>query len=386
MSVPAFIDAGEVEQILELRSFLKSLGAEISEENSERGLVTDLLHVIEAANICWKESADNDHLECVFNSIISLILIVPQEKSENVVVSFCEKVAKAPPGDKRATVRIRLLNHLFHGLDERSSHRYLVYYHLVRLAGQVQCIDYITTDLRQLKTWIGQWEISSQKYQTLLRALYDAFVAAKQSEQSTKVMIELLGTYTEENASQARDDAHKCIVTCLGDPSTFLLDHLLTLKPVKFLEGELIHDLLTIFVSGNLDGYMKFYNSNTDYVNTLGLSHDDNMQKMRLLTFMQMAENKKEIDFETIQKEMKLAPNEVEAFIIDVVRTKAVRCKIEQREKRIVISSTTHRTFQKQQWQLLRDNFITWRENLTNICASLAAITPALDPGKPPAY
>jgi translation initiation factor 3 subunit M len=41
------------------------------------------------------------------------------------------------------------------------------------------------------------------------------------------------------------------------------------------------------------------------------------MQKMRLLTFMQMAENKKEIDFETIQKEMKLAPDEVEAFVID---------------------------------------------------------------------
>ncbi len=35
----------------------------------------------------------------------------------------------------------------------------------------------------------------------------------------------------------------RCIVTCLGDPNTFILDHLLTLKPVKFLEGELIHDV-----------------------------------------------------------------------------------------------------------------------------------------------
>ena len=62
-------------------------------------------------------------------------------------------------------------------------------------------------------------------------------------ELATKVMIELLGTYTEDNASQARDDAHKCIVTCLADPNTFLMDHLLSLKPVKFLEGELIHDV-----------------------------------------------------------------------------------------------------------------------------------------------
>ena len=114
-------------------------------------------------------------------------------------------------------------------------------------------------------------------------------------KQATKVMIQLLGTYTEDNASQARDDAHRygfnlgwtilqlyvrnqrislslyspiitvmyvrimmwsfihcqgmcsspsrCIVTCLEDPNTFLMDHLLTLKPVKFLEGELIHDV-----------------------------------------------------------------------------------------------------------------------------------------------
>lgn len=86
-------------------------------------------------------------------------------------------------------------------------------------------------------------------------------------------MVELLGSYTEDNASQARVDAHRytdvlhlsfirqcidpqhtytrvclifrCIVRALKDPNTFLMDHLLTLKPVRFLEGELIHDVST---------------------------------------------------------------------------------------------------------------------------------------------
>lgn len=35
----------------------------------------------------------------------------------------------------------------------------------------------------------------------------------------------------------------RCIVRALKDPNTFLFDHLLTLKPVRFLEGELIHDV-----------------------------------------------------------------------------------------------------------------------------------------------
>lgn len=43
-------------------------------------------------------------------------------------------------------------------------------------------------------------------------------------------MIELLGTYTTENASQAREDAHRCIIASLADPTTYIMDHLLTLK------------------------------------------------------------------------------------------------------------------------------------------------------------
>ena len=42
-------------QTLELRAFLKSLGAEISEENAETGILTDLKNIIEASSICWKE-------------------------------------------------------------------------------------------------------------------------------------------------------------------------------------------------------------------------------------------------------------------------------------------------------------------------------------------
>ena len=35
-------------------------------------------------------------------------------------------------------------------------------------------------------------------------------------------------------------------MTCLADPETFLMDHLLALKPVKFLEGEPIHNVSLI--------------------------------------------------------------------------------------------------------------------------------------------
>lgn len=44
-----------IQQAAELRAYLKSKGAEISEENAEGGLHVDLAHIIEACDVCLKE-------------------------------------------------------------------------------------------------------------------------------------------------------------------------------------------------------------------------------------------------------------------------------------------------------------------------------------------
>lgn len=48
-----------------------------------------------------------------------------------------------------------------------------------------------------------------------------------------------------------------------------------------------------------------------------GLSHEQNMEKMRLLTFMGMAVEMKEISFDTMQQELQTGAEDVEAFVID---------------------------------------------------------------------
>lgn len=48
-----------------------------------------------------------------------------------------------------------------------------------------------------------------------------------------------------------------------------------------------------------------------------GLKHEQNLKKMRLLTFMQIAETNKEITFDTIKQELQLDEASVEPFIID---------------------------------------------------------------------
>jgi len=48
-----------------------------------------------------------------------------------------------------------------------------------------------------------------------------------------------------------------------------------------------------------------------------GLSHEDNIHKMRVLTFVQIAEGKSELSFDNIEKELQLEPDDVQPFVID---------------------------------------------------------------------
>uniref|UniRef100_UPI00358E5F2D eukaryotic translation initiation factor 3 subunit M n=1 Tax=Myxine glutinosa TaxID=7769 RepID=UPI00358E5F2D len=372
MSVPVFIDVTEDDQALELRQFLKSKGAEISEEADEGGLVQDLAAIIEAVDVVWK--GDEKDVESVMNSVISLLLILDPEKQEELVQSLSEKLSKTKEA-AHACLRLQLLSNLFHGIEGNMVVRYTVYWSLIHVASSCGAIQQIPTDLEQVRKWMSEWKLTMEQKQQLLRLLYESLVDLKKSDKASKVMVELLGSYTEENASQARDDAHRCIVRALRDPNTFLFDHLVALKPVRFLEGELIHDLLTIFVSGRLSSYMKFYSANKDFVESLGLSHEQNVSKLRLLTFMGMAVEATEIAFGTIQEELQIEEEEVEAFVIDAVRTKMVHCKIDQLQRKVIVTCSTHRTFGRQQWQQLYDCLGSWNQNLTQIRTSLLSVS-----------
>lgn len=377
MSVPVFIEIEQNEQLSELTTYLKSKGADISDENTDAE--TSLTEIVSASDVLWKEGTNDADAELVFNAVIALAMVQPFHTGETLISVLCEKLG-GHPGDKQSSLRLRLLNNLFSGLDETSSSRYVVYMALIKLAGHANLIHVLNPKVEQIRGWLTSWDVGTVKSQTLLRSLYEAFTECRQSEKATKTMVELLGTYTEENASQAREDAHKCIVTSLADHNTLLFDHLLSLKPVKFLEGELIHDLLTIFVTGKIKQYVEFYNANKDFVTSLGLSHEDNMQKMRVLTFVQIAEGKSELSFDTIEKELQLEPDDVEAFIIDVVRTKTINAKMDQPSRRVTVTRTIHRTFGKPQWQQLHDQLQVWQQNISQVLGGFVNLQKSLHP------
>lgn len=108
-----------------------------------------------------------------------------------------------------------------------------------------------------------------------------------------------------------------------------------------------------------------------------GLNHEKNMKKMRLLTFMQLAESHPEMSFDMVQTELQISAEEVEPFIIEVLKTKLVRARMDQSAKKIYTSSTMHRTFERAQWQQLKDLLHSWKTNLSTVQEGMKSITAA---------
>lgn len=82
-------------QAQELRKYFKKLGAEISEEKSTKGIEDDLHKIIGVCDVCFKDG-DPIEIDAILNSIVSIMVSIPLDRGENIVLAFCEKLTKAP--------------------------------------------------------------------------------------------------------------------------------------------------------------------------------------------------------------------------------------------------------------------------------------------------
>jgi hypothetical protein len=98
---------------------------------------------------------------------------------------------------------------LFHGLVSTSKDRYTVYINLAKCSIQVRNLQYLPINLQVVKKYLQTWHSNTEETQVLFRLLFEALSQVNDSQNSLKVVTELLSSYTKENASKSREDAHK---------------------------------------------------------------------------------------------------------------------------------------------------------------------------------
>lgn len=374
--VAVFSEVDPEPQLKDIEKFMRDHGAEqLVLDFSSDDVESKLDSIIRESRNILKESVPEGEMEMFLHSVMSLILLVPEDKLDRPASNFCEAIVNATLPDKYGPTKLRVLTNLIHAIPERANAvKYRILIDLIKCARNHRCIHSLSFGINQVKKWVNDWKISTEQVQELYRNMNEAYAAAGDSTNALQLLLELLGTYTKETASKARADACKCIINSINDPNVFIMDHLLLLEPVKILEGENIHTLLNIFVSGRLEDYLDFYSKQKAFIESSAVKHERNLSKMRLLTFLQIAENQKEMTFEAIEKGMQISTDEVESFIIEAVRTKMIRCKINHLARKVLIDSTAQRTFTKQHWASLKEKLESWKLNLTMIHQNLGTI------------
>ncbi|CAF1113174.1 unnamed protein product [Rotaria magnacalcarata] len=373
-----FSDVEPNDQLKDIGKFMHDHGGQPELDFSTNDFESKIESIIRELRNVLKETIAEGEMEMFLNSVMSLILLVPEDKINRPILNFSEAIINANLPEKYGPMKLRILTNLIYVVPERgNTDKYRILIDLIKCARNHRCINAVSVGLNQVKKWVKEWKVSTEQVQELYRNMHEAYAATGDSGNALQLLLELLGTYTKETASKARTDAFKCIINSINDPNVFIMDHLLLLEPVKVLEGENIHNLLNIFVSGRLQDYLEFYAKQKGFIESSGVKHDRNITKMRLLTFLQSAENQKEVTFDTIERQMQITADDVESFIIEAVRTKMIRCKIDHLARKVIIDSTVQRTFTKQHWQSLKEKLESWKANLALINTNLTTLTTA---------
>lgn len=70
-------------------------------------------------------------------------------------------------------------------------------------------------------------------------------------------------------------------------------------------------------MSGRLHQYIDFYNAHKTFIAQFDMNHEKNINKMRILSLMSLAETSKELPFDLLQKQLQINADEIESFVID---------------------------------------------------------------------
>ncbi|KAG5446351.1 Eukaryotic translation initiation factor 3 subunit M [Clonorchis sinensis] len=378
MSLGVFISCNEAKQVTELKKFLKTHGVKTldSTETRQENWWDDFRKCIHQLSICWKDdSVSESDVNDVLTTVASLVIQLPPTQSDDVIKLLCEQYLDFS-GENTRKHRSKLfsLNLLFHGLRPDDHLKCVIYVTLVLCARKLGLVSQIIYDPKKVTAWLAKCQCSVEERQNVWRILYETHSELGETRRATEALVYLLSTFTEATAAQARQDAIKCIISVIQDPSLLAHDQLHTLKPIQFLEGEPVHDFFKIFVSGNLATFKTFLKSHPDFLSQNGLDEDACLHKLRLLTLMQLSENQMELSYDAAAKELELPLGELEPFIIEAVRQRSVACKLDQVNRRILITGAFPRTFGRPQWAGLRDTLIQWHTGLGKVQQSIASM------------
>lgn len=326
------------------------------------------------------KSAPEKELQAAYNLLIHLI---SQANNPNIYLPPICKYLSSPitSSPQNGTgIALGILGTLFNSIPPDDDTRQHVLLAIVEMVKNSKNYDTLQPQLKNLDSWIEQWELEPEEARTVYLSIADAASAANESEDSYAYLLKALRTLQNAPSSQeARDLSIRALKTALENEKHFDFEDLTTLDSIQALRqtDQTWSDILQLFSADNYDDMQDFKESNPTFCSDNGLDEEVLDRKMRLLTIAslsaQATHTSRTLAYSTIAKALAIPSVDVEVWIIDSIRSGLVEGKLSQQNQEFLIHRSTYRVFGENQWREVASRLETWKTSLISVLGVIRA-------------
>ena len=314
-----------------------------------------------------------------YNLLVHLVRQSP--KLDDYLPKLCQNLSspiKSSPQNGPG-LALSVLTTIFNILTPDNDNRYHVFLAILRIVRNSSSFEALRPQLQNIDSWLAAWESDEEDQRKLYTTIFELADDAGDKETSYTYLLRAVRTFpTEEVTSdEARTLATKALKAALSDPTHFDFFDLTALDPIQALRklDPLLFEFLEIFSSELLDDYSDFRDSNEGWVEQQGFDTDILYRKMRLLTLASLAAStpSRSLPYAQIATSLQIPSQDVEMWVIDVIRAGLVEGKLSQLNQTFLIHRSTYRVFGEKQWTEVQGRLDTWRGSLETVLAVVRA-------------
>ncbi len=270
---------------------------------------------------------------------------------------------------------LSILTIIFNIIPPDNDVRYHIFLAILRVVRGSGAFENLKSQLKNLDTWVAQWETDEEDQRRLYLGIADVAEEAGEAEQSYIYLLRALRTIPSDEATspEARKLSIRALKSALLHPGHFDFQDLTAVDSIQALRKSdpTYFELLEIFSADLLDDFIDFKDEHDTWLDEQGLDDPILYRKMRLLTLASLAAStqSRSLPYQHIAKALQVPSEDVEMWVIDVIRAGLVEGKLSQLNQTFLIHRSTYRVFGEKQWTEVQGRLDTWRSSLEGVLA-----------------
>jgi len=378
-----FIDGTFEELADELAGYIDNV-KKADEKGAVRAEIKPLLEVNQKDEALKKlvtaSPALNAAPEKEFTAAYSLLvyLIVQSPNVNMFLQKVCDNLSRPITSSPNHGSGLALfqLTILFNLLQPDNDVRFNVFQAILRVIKNNGLYEMLRPQLEKLDTWMEQWEVDEEDQRKLFSQIADVAEEAGEPEQAYQYTLRALRTFDpkdpkEVSSTEAQNLSLRALKAALLSNTHFDFNDLISVPTIQALSDShpVYAELLEVVSEKELEDYNDFRDEHDGFIEKEGLDNSKLHRKMRLLTLASLAAsiNSRELEYKRISKALQVPAEDVEMWVIDVIRAGLVEGKLSQQKQMFLVHRTTYRVFGEKQWREVATRLDTWKESLRGV-------------------